>query len=198
MARKGQRAPTRREVTLETIEEHLKEQDKEAQKSIWLTFAAFGVSVVLLGVAVWLGSIPNVTILNYVVLIALGVVLMAAALVQSSKIAARKVSGWELNRIKSKYIPAGGQKGSKDTLSIVIFGILMAILIISAFTFRLNAEYTRPIQIGYVIEVVAGFLALVATYLATEKRCIRGLITPAIFLFLIGKWIQLGLYQQIR
>lgn len=72
MARKVKRVPTRRGVTLETIEEHLKEQDKEAQKSIWLTFAAFGVAVALLGVAVWLGSIPNVTILSYVVLIVLG------------------------------------------------------------------------------------------------------------------------------
>lgn len=122
---------------------------------------------------------------------------MAAALVQSSKISARKVIGWESGRIKGKRIAAGSQKGNKDALSIVIFGILMAILVVSAFTFELNAEYTRSVQIGYVIEVVAGFLAFIATYLATEKRWIRGLITPAIFLFLIGKWIQLGLYQQI-
>ncbi|MBM3142676.1 MAG: hypothetical protein FJ005_06480 [Chloroflexi bacterium] len=87
MARTGRRIPIRIGATLETVEEHLKEQDKEMQQSIWLTFAAFGGSVALLGVAVWLGSITSITVLDYAVLIALGVAFMIVAFVQSSRIA---------------------------------------------------------------------------------------------------------------
>jgi hypothetical protein len=87
MTNTGRRIPVRIGATLETIEEHLKEQDKEAQQSIWLTFAAFGGSVALLGIAVWLGSITNITVLDYAPLIALGIAFMIIALVQSSRIA---------------------------------------------------------------------------------------------------------------
>jgi hypothetical protein len=195
VARKGQKASTRREVTLEKIEEHLKEQDKEARQSIWLTFAAFGGSVALLGVAVWLGSITNVTVLDYAVLITLGVVLMVTALVQSSRIAARKVCDLELNRtngIKSKYNPLNRRWSVNTIFLFIVFGIIIILLIILAFKQEISAEYTRLVRTGYITEIIAGILALVAAYMATNKYNVRWLIMLAILFFLIGRWIQLG------
>lgn len=49
MARKGQRIPVRIGAILETIEEHLKEQDRETKRNEWLAFIVFGVSIALSG-----------------------------------------------------------------------------------------------------------------------------------------------------
>jgi hypothetical protein len=49
MARRGQVAPTRKKVTLETIEEHLKEQDRETKRGQWVPFIPLGISVILAG-----------------------------------------------------------------------------------------------------------------------------------------------------
>ena len=45
-----------KEVTLEEIEEHLKQQDRETKRGYLLTFAAFGGSVALVGTSLWIGS----------------------------------------------------------------------------------------------------------------------------------------------
>jgi uncharacterized membrane protein YidH (DUF202 family) len=49
MARTSQKTPTKRGVTLEAIEAHLKEQDRETKRNEWLAFIVFGVSIALSG-----------------------------------------------------------------------------------------------------------------------------------------------------
>jgi hypothetical protein len=91
MARKGQRAPTRREVTLETIEEHLKEQGRETKRGPWITFAAVGFSVMLagitpligkVGVPIWIGKcVTNVWAYTFDVWVCFFIVLCGALMI---------------------------------------------------------------------------------------------------------------------
>ena len=86
MASKRKKAPSKKVTSLEDIEKHLARQDKEMIQSNWLTFAAFGGSVALLGVSLWLGSLANVTVFDYVFLIVFGVAFLIVALQQSSRV----------------------------------------------------------------------------------------------------------------
>ena len=65
-------------VSIETIEEHLAQQDKESQRMVWLGFATFGVSISLLGIGLWLGSLTS-DIVTYIFLIILGIAIMIFA-----------------------------------------------------------------------------------------------------------------------
>ncbi|MBM4446548.1 MAG: hypothetical protein FJ023_04240 [Chloroflexi bacterium] len=66
-------------VSLEAIEEHLKRQDKEIEKSHMVTFSFFGAAVALVGVSAWLARVPNITICDYAFFIILGLAVMGIA-----------------------------------------------------------------------------------------------------------------------
>ena len=68
-----------KEPTLKDIEEHLNRQDREVKKSTYGSYAAFGASIILVGVSLWVGSrILSDTALfwDYIFLIVVGFVVM--------------------------------------------------------------------------------------------------------------------------
>ena len=80
MARKGQVTPARRKITLETIEGHLKEQDREARRRRWVAFVGLGLSVMIAGVPLLLGASFGYVLLGY------GFLMMLVGIVQASTI----------------------------------------------------------------------------------------------------------------
>jgi hypothetical protein len=85
MANTSRRIPVRIGATLETIEEHLKEQDKESKRGAWLVFAGFGASISLMGASLWISK-STTDIVAYAFLILYGLALMVYALKRVSKI----------------------------------------------------------------------------------------------------------------
>jgi cytochrome b561 len=86
MAGKARNISNKKTLSLKTIEEHLDRQDKEIAKSHWLTFAAFGAAVALVGVSAWLARIPNITIGDYAFFMLVGLAIMGMALWGVSRI----------------------------------------------------------------------------------------------------------------
>lgn len=77
------------QLTLRDIEEHLKRQDRQAAKSVYVTGAALGGSIILVGVSLWLGNrILSASALfwDYVFIITVGFVLMFWCWVNQRKI----------------------------------------------------------------------------------------------------------------
>jgi hypothetical protein len=84
MARKGQRIPVRIGATLETIEKHLKEQDKEINRSEWLAFVVFGASIALSGAFLIVSRYNDIVAYAFIVLY--GLALAVYGWVRGSKI----------------------------------------------------------------------------------------------------------------
>jgi len=84
MSKEGE-ATGSNEPTLKHIEDHLKQQDNEMKKSNWLTFAAFGAAVALLGL-----SLAIVEDCFYYLVVAIGVVVMVVARINVYRIDKRK------------------------------------------------------------------------------------------------------------
>lgn len=78
MTSRGEKTPVKKAVSLERIEEHLDEQDKETQGMAWFSFAIFGAAISLVGIGLWFGSLTT-AIVNYVFLIVLGIAIMIFA-----------------------------------------------------------------------------------------------------------------------
>ena len=77
------------QLTLRDIEEHLKRQDRQAAKSVYVTGAALGGSIILVGVSLWLGSrILSASALfwDYVFIVTVGFILMFWCWVKQRKI----------------------------------------------------------------------------------------------------------------
>ena len=67
------------EPTLKDIEEHLNRQDREVKKSTYGSYAAVGVSIILVGVSLWIGSrilSAGTLIWDFIFLIAVGFIVM--------------------------------------------------------------------------------------------------------------------------
>ena len=67
------------EPTLRDIEEHLKQQDRQAGRSAYVAGAAFGGSIALVGISLWIGSrILSASALfwDYIFLVAAGLAFM--------------------------------------------------------------------------------------------------------------------------
>ncbi len=73
------------EPTIKDIEAHLIRQDKEMQKSNWLTFAAFGAAIALLGL-----SLAIVEDRFYYWVVAIGVVVMIMSRINAKRIDTKK------------------------------------------------------------------------------------------------------------
>ncbi|MCX6009790.1 MAG: hypothetical protein NTW48_07150 [Chloroflexi bacterium] len=80
MAHTGRRIPVRIGATLETIEEHLKEQDREAKRRRWVAFVAVGLSVMVAGASLLLGKYVGYILLLY------GFAMMLYGIARASKI----------------------------------------------------------------------------------------------------------------
>lgn len=66
--------------TLKDIEEHLNRQDREVKKSTYGSYAAFGASIIMVGVSLWIGSrilSADTLIWDFVFLIAVGFIVMS-------------------------------------------------------------------------------------------------------------------------
>ncbi len=77
------------ELTLRDIEEHLKRQDRQAAKSVYVTSAALGGSIVLVGISLWLGSrILSASALfwDYVFIVTVGFIFMFGCWYKQRKI----------------------------------------------------------------------------------------------------------------
>jgi hypothetical protein len=79
MARKGRRIPIRIGATLETIEEHLKEQDKEIRRGEWLAFVVFGSSIALSGFFLIVSKYADIWAYAFIVLYGLAMALIGRA-----------------------------------------------------------------------------------------------------------------------
>jgi hypothetical protein len=66
-------------VSLEAIEEHLKRQDKEIEKSHMAFLASFGVALALVGFSSLLARSPGITIGGYAFFIILGLAVLLIA-----------------------------------------------------------------------------------------------------------------------
>jgi len=84
MSKEGE-ATGSNEPTLKDIEEHLKQQDNEMKKSNWLTFAAFGAAVALVGL-----SLAIVEDRFYYWVVAIGVVVMVMSYIKAKRIDTKK------------------------------------------------------------------------------------------------------------
>ncbi|MFC2068941.1 hypothetical protein ACFLTP_08060 [Chloroflexota bacterium] len=63
------------EPTLKDIKESLKGQDRAVKKSVYRSYAAFGASITLVGVSLWIGSkflSADTLFLQYIFLIVVG------------------------------------------------------------------------------------------------------------------------------
>jgi hypothetical protein len=71
------------EPTLKDIEKHLNRQDREVKKSIYGSYGAFGGSIVLVGVSLWVGSkilSADTLFWEFIFLIAVGFIVMFCSL----------------------------------------------------------------------------------------------------------------------
>jgi len=73
-------------VSLEAIEEHLKQQDKEIDRSTLTTFIAFGGTVVFVGGALLYEKFIRITLLDPIFFIVLGSAIVGAGYWWASRI----------------------------------------------------------------------------------------------------------------